>query len=76
MKPTSSDQSRPQRRRRNADERRALMHAQVDRFMKVYGRKAPKRGEPNDRQIDTKVKRIVGRLKAEDLDRLIRDDEE
>jgi len=52
------------------------MHAQVDRFMKVYGRKAPKRGEPNDRQIDTKVKRIVGRLKAEDLDRLVRDDEE
>ena len=45
-------------------------------FLKQYARKAPKKGEPNDRRYDRKIEAIVKRLRPEDLDMLLGKDEE
>jgi hypothetical protein len=66
---------RPARKRLNAAERRALTVGAVRRFVKQYGRKAQKGIEPNDRTYDRKVEETVKRMKPEQLDELLRDDE-
>jgi hypothetical protein len=66
----------PKRRHPNADEKRALKAANLHRFVTQYGRKTPKHGEPNDRRHDLEAVKIVERLKPEELDGLLRDDEE
>ena len=41
--------------------------------MRAYGRKKPKRGEPNDRSYDRWVEEQIKRLGAEEFDRIVRD---
>jgi len=65
----------PPRRRLNASEKLALVAASVRRFVNQYGRKAQKGIEPNDRRYDRKVERAVKRMKPDQLDKLLRDDE-
>ncbi len=43
--------------------------------MAQYGRKAQKATEPNDRRYDRKVEKAIKRMKPEDLDRLLRDED-
>jgi ribosomal protein S18 len=52
-----------------------LVAASVRRFVNQYGRKAQKGIEPNDRRYDRKVERAVKRMKPDQLDKLLRDDE-
>ena len=64
------------KRRLNAEQNRALKAATVGVFMRQYGRKAQRGVEPNDRRYDRDVERAVRQLKPEELDALLRDDED
>ena len=64
------------RKRLNADEKRALKAASVRTFVQQYERKAHKGHDPNDRRYDRDTEKSVKRLKPDELDRLLRDDEE
>jgi hypothetical protein len=45
-------------------------------FLRLYGRRAQKGVEPNDRPYNTEVEAYVKRLKPEDLDCLLHGDED
>jgi hypothetical protein len=64
------------KRRLNAAEKRALRAAEVRVFAKQYARKAPKRGEPNDRRHEAETEKKIRRMRPEMLDRLLREDED
>jgi hypothetical protein len=65
----------PPRRRLTSSERRALATAEVCRFVQQYERKAQKGVEPNDRRYDRKVEKKVKRMRPDQLDSLLRNDE-
>jgi hypothetical protein len=60
----------------NPDQKRALRATTVQQFMRRYERKAQKGVEPNDRRYDRRIEDAVKRMKPDDLDRLLRDDED
>lgn len=65
------------KRRPNAQQRRALSAATVQKFLTDTGRKAHRGApDPNDRSTDHEVELRLKRMKPEDVDRLMRDDEE
>jgi hypothetical protein len=64
------------RKRLNAEEKRALKAASLQRFVQEYGRKAQKGVEPNDRRYERETEKMVKRMKPDELDRLLRDGEE
>jgi ribosomal protein S18 len=68
-------ESKP-KRRRTAEEKRALKAAALRRFVQEYGRKAQKGVEPNDRGYDREIEKAVKRMKPDELDRLLREGEE
>ncbi|HTS49664.1 MAG TPA: hypothetical protein VMH05_17055 [Bryobacteraceae bacterium] len=43
-------------------------------FLRLYGRKAQKGCEPNDRRYDPEIERELRRMKAEELERLMNGD--
>jgi hypothetical protein len=55
---------------------RAWMERQVGAFLRLYGRRAQKGVEPNDRRYDPQVENYLTRLKPEDLDQLLHGDED
>jgi hypothetical protein len=67
---------KPKRRHLNAEQKRALKAAAVSRFVQQYGRKAQRGAEPNDRRYSRDVEKALKQLKPEELDSLMRDDEE
>jgi hypothetical protein len=67
---------KPKRRRLNAAQKRAIQAAEAHEFVRAYGRKAQKGVEPNDRSFDPKVGKAIKRMKPEQLDQLLREDEE
>jgi hypothetical protein len=69
-------QSRPKRKRGNVKDKRAAKASALQVFAKKYGRKAQKGVEPNDRHFDERIAGRVRRMKAEELDQLLRDGEE
>ena len=64
------------RRHLNLAEKRALRAADVAGFAKSYARKAQKRREPNDRHYNRELEQKLTRLKPDELDRLLREDED
>jgi hypothetical protein len=65
------------KKRPNPAERRALAAATVQKFLNDTGRKAHRGApDPNDRRTDPEVQLRLKRMRAEDVDRLMRDDEE
>lgn len=64
------------RRRLNAGAKRALKAASVRDFMQKYGRRAHRGQEPDDRRYDRDVERSVKRMRPDELDQFLRDDEE
>lgn len=44
-------------------------------FIKQYKRKAGKGIDPNDRQYDRKVQKRIKKMKAEEVDKLLRDED-
>jgi hypothetical protein len=73
--PIMTEQETP-KRKLNADQKHALRAAKLNRFVQDYGRQAQKGVEPNDRKYEREVENEVKRMKPEELDRLLRDDEE
>lgn len=59
---------KPRKRRR----RKAVSEPELGIFLRQYGRKAPKSGEPNDRGYSRKVEQRIKRMSAEELDELMR----
>jgi hypothetical protein len=50
------------------------MAGDIALFVRQYARKAPKRGEPNDRRYSRRVYQLVSRIDPEDLDLFLRDE--
>ena len=74
MADTSTE--KPRRKHLNAAQKRALRAAEIRRFVQQYGRGASPGYDPDDRSYDREVEQEVRRMSAEELDRLMRDDEE
>jgi hypothetical protein len=64
------------RRHLNAEQKRALRAADIRRFVQKYGRGASPGYDPNDRSYDREIEQAVRRMSPEELDRLMRDDED
>ena len=64
------------RRHPNRAEKHALKVAELADHVRAVGRKAQKRSEPNDRRADPDFKKKLRGIPPENLDRLLRDDEE
>ena len=58
--------------------RRRRVASEIGSFLREYGRSSRKRNgyDPNDRTYDRKMEALVKKLPPEELDRLIRGDEE
>jgi hypothetical protein len=67
---------KPIRRHLNATQKRALRAADIRLFVQQYGRRVAPGCDPNDRSYDREIEQIVRRVSPEELDRLMRDDEE
>jgi hypothetical protein len=67
---------KPVRRHLNAEQKRALRAADIKRFVQQYGRGASPGYDPNDRGYDREIEQMVRRMSPEELDRLMREDEE
>jgi len=64
------------RRRLNASKKRALKSARMAIYLKQVGRKAQKGEEPNDRHDWSELRGKIRKLSAEEMDLLMRDDED
>jgi hypothetical protein len=65
------------RRYPNRAEKRALKSAELAEFMRAVGRPAQKGVEPNDRRgVDRRLQKKLRRIPPDEVDRLLRDDEE
>lgn len=63
-------------KQRNNDPRETKA-AKIARFVKLYSRKSRKGGlDPNDRSYDHEVEKQIKAMKPEELDRLLREDED
>ena len=67
---------RPKRKHLNATQKRALRAAHIRRFVQQYGRGTSPGYDPNDRSYDRELEQQVRRMSPEELDRLVREDEE
>jgi len=63
-----SHESQPKKRRK----KRRVSEADMGLFLRQYGRKAHRGHDPNDRAYSRDVEKKIKRMKAEDVDRLIR----
>jgi hypothetical protein len=59
----------------NLEQKCALRAADIATFVAEYGRKAQRGREPNDRRYNRGLEELVRRMRPEDLDSLLRDDE-
>jgi hypothetical protein len=75
-KRSQDEKDKPVRRRLNAEQKRALKAADIKRFVQQYGRGASPGFDPNDRGYDREIEQMVRRMSPEQLDRLMREDEE
>jgi hypothetical protein len=67
---------KPARKHLNAAEKRARKAADLNLFVQQYGRKAQKGVEPNDRRYNEGVAKVVKTMRPDDLDRILREDED
>jgi len=67
---------KPQRKRQNADDKRRRVAADVQLFARQYGRKAQKGVEPNDRRFSKRVNARIKQMRPEELDALLRYEDE
>jgi hypothetical protein len=64
----STDELQPKKRRK----KRQVSEADVGLFLRQYGRKAHRGHDPNDRSYSRHVEKKIKRMKAEELDKLMR----
>ena len=58
-----------------AEKKEARRREELARFVRQYGRKARRRLDSNDRGYDRGLQGRIRRMPAEELDRLLREDE-
>jgi hypothetical protein len=63
-------------RKLNRDQKQARKVGQLATFVRQYARKAQRGVEPNDRRYDRSVEAAMNRMSADELDRLLREDED
>jgi hypothetical protein len=73
--PRDVQDQKPVRRRLNAKQKRALKAADVRLFVQKYGH-GGRRNFTNNRDYDRELERAIQRMSPEELDRLLREDEE
>jgi hypothetical protein len=56
-----------------SERRQKKLAGDVAAFLRSYGRKAPRGGEPNDRGYDRELEAKLKRMRPEELDALMRD---
>jgi hypothetical protein len=71
-----AEAEKPKKRHLNAEQRRALKSAELQTFVQQYGRRAQKNVEPNDRSYDRELEQRIKQMKPDELDRLLREDED
>jgi hypothetical protein len=54
--------------------KRARLVGQLGAFVQQYGRKAQKKGDPNDRRYDKKVEKAMRALRPDELSELLSGD--
>jgi hypothetical protein len=64
----SKEENRSKKRRK----KRRVSEADIGLFLRQYGRKAHHGHDPNDRSYSREVEKKIKRMKAEELDNLIR----
>ena len=67
---------KPARKRLNATQKRELKTAEIKRFVQAYGRRPGKGNMACDRQMDRKLQEEISRMPPEELDRILREDED
>ena len=72
----SEDTTAPSDPRKRRQKRRSVSEPELAEFIRQYGRKAPRRGEPNDRGYSREVEEKIKRMAAEELDRLLNGNED
>ena len=72
----SEDTASPGDPRKRQRKRRSVSEPELAEFVRQYGRKAPRRGEPNDRGYGREVEEKIKRMAAEELDRLLNGSED
>ena len=72
LPPRAKGTPTPTRKRQNALEKQERKAVALQLFLKQVGRKAQRGVEPNDRHYNQKVARSFRRLRAHDVDRLVR----
>jgi uncharacterized protein (TIGR02996 family) len=70
----SVGESSPRVERRRS--RREVLEADIGIFLRKYARKSQKTYDPNDRHYDRRIEQLVKRMRPEDLDRLIRGEDD
>ena len=68
----NDDKPKKKKRRKT----RRLNEADLGLFVKQYGRKARKGFDPNDRDYSREVEKKLKKMRAEDIDRLLRGETE
>lgn len=63
-----------EKKKLNAAQKRALKAADLQLFVKQYGRKAQKGKEPNDRRFSERTEKALRHIKPDELDKLLRED--
>jgi hypothetical protein len=64
--------NKPKKHRR----RKVVSEPELGVFLRQYGRKSPRRGEPNDRAYSREIEQRIKRMRPEELYRLIKGDED
>lgn len=70
------EENNPIRRKLTAAQKRALKAAKLRHFVQQYGRSASPGCDPNDRGYDRELEQKVKRMPSDQLDRLLREDED
>jgi hypothetical protein len=60
----------------DVSKRRQRLASQLGTFVRLYGRKADARHDPNDRRYDRGTEERVKNMKPQELDMLLRDETE
>jgi hypothetical protein len=68
--------NKPVRKRLSANQRRQIKTAAIKRFVQAYGRRPGKGNMACDRQMDRKLQEEISRMPPEELDRILREDED
>jgi hypothetical protein len=60
----------------DVSKRRTWLRQHLPAFLREYARTSRREGDPNDRQYDRKLEQEIKRMDPQDLDAMLRDEDE